>query len=228
MFFRMVLLNVTMVTRTVSFALGEYYHIYNRGVEKRSLFLDAQDHASFLQRMYILNDVDPISIRDIKKNKEDIYAQERHEPLVSIGAYCLMPNHFHILLTPRIEGGVSTYMNKLGTSYTMYFNTRYERSGRLYEGSYKAKFIDTDQYLKYLFAYIHLNPQKLAPQGTDPATFLAQYAYSSLPDHLGKSRRRQSSILSPEMFPEYFKTSAEHMDELQTWLAYGKGEYQDH
>ena len=214
-----------MANRTILFAEHEYYHVYNRGVDKRVLFYDAADHHNFLQRLYILNNTDPISIRDIKKSKDDIYAHERHEPLVSIGAYCLMPNHYHLLLTPCTDGGVSTFMRKLGTSYSMYFNSKYERTGTLFEGKFKAKHADTDEYLKYLYAYIHLNPAKLSPTGTDAATFVTQYTYSSLPDYLSNNRR-QSGILSPADFPEYFITAAEHMDELNTWLAYG--EYKAH
>ena len=88
----------------------------------------------------------------------------RKETLVDIGAYCLMPNHFHLLIRETAEGNISRFMLKLQTGYPMYFNKKYQRTGALFEGKFKAKHITNDNHLKYLFAYLHLNPVKI----TDP------------------------------------------------------------
>jgi putative transposase len=212
-----------MVTRYTMFAPGEYYHVYNRGVEKRTIFHDANDYRRFQQLLYIANNVDYVNVRDLFLQYKTLYEVPKDEVLVSIGAYCLMPNHFHILLSPLVEGGVGTFMNKLGTSYSMYFNRRYERTGRLFEGSYKAKHASDDRYLKYLYAYIHLNPVRSKyPHNTSGETLLteaAQYSYSSLLDYMMFNGDREASvIIDPSQFPEYFFKPRDHQKELLDWL----------
>ena len=215
-----------MALRPVSFIENEFYHIYNRGTDKRTLFRDDTDRHRFLKLLYISNSVARINVRNILRKNNEPYTFERGVPLVNIGAYCLMPNHFHILLTPCMEGGVSLFMKKLCTAYSMYFNKRYNRTGTLLEGRFKSKWIDSDVYLKYLYAYIHLNPRKLMshtdanePSDDELLTFLKSYHYSSFADYL-QVNRLEEVILSPEPFPDYFKTVASHVAELKEWLTY--------
>src|SRR3989344_9515860 len=103
-----------MSLRKQSFDIDEFYHLYNRGTDKRTIFLDKQDYEHFLFLMYICNTFKSIELRNIGRNFD------RGEGIVSIGAYCLMPNHFHILVREKIEGGISKYMLKLMTAYSMY------------------------------------------------------------------------------------------------------------
>ena len=214
-----------MGNRTVQLIQGEFYHVYNRGTEKRVLFRDKTDYQRFLKLLYISNSVESINVRNILRKNSEPYTFERANQLVSIGAYCLMPNHFHIMLTPCVDGGVSMFMKKLGTGYSMYFNKRYNRTGTLFEATFKSKWIDDDVYFKYLYAYIHLNPLKLWGRvdiGTEPnreetLTFLKSYEYSSLPDYL-QVARLENKIINPEPFPDYFATAADHIEELQDWL----------
>ena len=214
-----------MATRPVNMVEGEFYHVYNRGTDKRLMFRDDTDYKRFIKLLYISNSVTRINIRDILRKNNEPYSYERGVPLVSIGAYCLMPNHFHILLTPCVEGGVSAFMHRLGTGYSMYFNRRYNRTGTLLEGPFKSSWVDSDIYLKYLYAYIHLNPLKLWKRGdidveiTDEATleFLKSYPYSSLPDYLGVARP-ENAIIDPTPFPEFFVTMADQVRELKEWL----------
>src|SRR3989339_706195 len=117
-----------MALRKQSFAPGEYYHLYNRGTEKRIIFLDEQDYHHFLFLMYICNTTKSIELRNIGESFD------RGKTIVDIGAFCLMPNHFHILVREKIESKTSTYMRKLLTGYSMYFNKKYKRTGKLYEG----------------------------------------------------------------------------------------------
>jgi putative transposase len=144
-----------MPQRKQNFAIDEYYHLYNRGTEKRIIFLDKHDYDYFLFLMYICNTTKSIKIREVGENFD------REETIVDIGAYCLMPNHFHILIREKTEGGISKFMQKMLTGYSMYFNKKYKRTGKLYEGVFKSSIIDSDNYLKYIYSYIHLNPAKI-------------------------------------------------------------------
>lgn len=209
--------------RNITFAPGEFYHLYNRGTDKRPIFSDAGDCVRFQDLLYLSNSLKSVNVRDVKRTNDSVYAYDRGEPVVAIGAYCLMPNHFHILLTPLVDDGVSRFMNKLGTSYSMYFNKKYDRTGTLFEGPFKAKHADSDVYLKYLYAYIHLNPVKLwterKEEGESATEFLKHFKYSSLGEYAGLERQVKS-IINPKPFPEYFTTAAEHMEELKEWLGY--------
>ena len=147
--------------RKDAFVQEEFYHIYNRGTDKRKIFLDTADHHRFIELLYLCNTKYSVNVRDIRKVHNNIFEFDRGKPLVSIGAYCLMPNHFHLLLTTDAESGISFFINKVCTAYSMYFNKRYDRSGALFQGRFKSQHADSDEYLKYLYAYIHLNPVKL-------------------------------------------------------------------
>ncbi len=211
--------------RPVQLVEGEFYHVYNRGTDKRTLFRDDTDRQRFMKLLYISNTTEHINVRNLLRKNNEPYTFERGAPLVSIGAYCLMPNHFHLLLTPIVKDGVSLFMKKLCTGYSMYFNKRYNRTGTLLEGPFKAKWVDNDIYLKYLYAYIHLNPLKLWKRedldeeinDQDILDFLKSYSYSSLPDYLEVSRL-ENIIFDPKPFPEYFESVADQVAELKEWL----------
>jgi putative transposase len=140
-----------------------------------------------------------------------------------------MPNHVHILLSPAVENGVERFMLKLGTGYPMYFNKRYERTGTLFQGKFKSQHVHDDEYLKYLFSYIHLNPVKLIQSDWKEVgirnlektkRYLDTYMHSSLHDYFGN--REESKILDTDKFPEYFKTKQEIDQELIGWLRYNE------
>jgi len=199
--------------RKVTFEKDEFYHIYNRGVEKRVVFQNNSDYKRFLALLYLANSKKTIQFRNnfSKKNSfDEILKKDRGEPLVAIGAYCLMPNHFHLLLTPLIEGGISKFMLKLQTGYSMYFNKKNDRVGALFQGVFKSQHIDDDMYLNYIYAYIHLNPAKLKNNNwkTQPKSFLntlkefvAQYSYSSLQEYLSLDYK----IINHKPFPVEIK-----------------------
>ena len=211
-----------MATRYISFAEGEFYHVYNRGVDKRVIYNDDADYRRFQELLFVANSTESVSLRNLRRRHRLVYNHKKTEELVAIGAYCLMPNHFHILLTPLKEGGVSTFLNKLTTGYSMYFNKKHDRSGALFSGSFRAKHADSDEYLKYLFAYIHLNPQKLFSQDSDTLKSVTEFPYSSLIDYVG-CERGEGKILAPSYFPEYFKEAKDHLSELATWLQFDQG-----
>jgi putative transposase len=220
------------MARSITLAPGEYYHVYNRGVDRRDVFVDPADYSRFLTTLYLANSGIPLHRSDFHYSEGDIFENERETSLVDIGAYALMPNHFHLLLHENSEGGISKFMQKLMTSYTMYFNGRNERTGPLFAGVFKAQHADTDTYLKYLYAYIHLNPlsikypkwreNKKHPDG-EWKKFLTQYRYSSLPDYLELSKKRkQSVIINPAAFPKYFEHGDAVLNDLSEWVRYAQ------
>src|SRR3989344_1432783 len=122
-----------MSLRKINFVPGEYYHIYNRGNSKQKIFFDSEDYQRFVDLLYATNSPEKFNFSDSLKGIS-IYNKDRGERLVAIGAYCLMPNHFHILLTPLTEEGLTKFMQKLSTAYVMYFNRKYNHTGGLFEG----------------------------------------------------------------------------------------------
>lgn len=187
--------------RKVQFAEGHFYHIYNRGVDKRPIFLDDRDRTRFVHSLYLLN-----NFRDIPDRFNVLQLRPPEllvptEPYVEIAAACLMSNHYHLMLTPKREQGVSRLLHKMGTSYTKYFNRRHERSGRLFERTFQANLVDREAYATYLTQYIHLNPVELHQAKLSAPRGLAQfegYQWSTLPDYLGRTSK--FSAFKPHQF----------------------------
>lgn len=151
-----------MAKRKTSFTVGEWYHCYNRGVDKRDVFYDTRDYYRFLEQLYLTNSTTPLRHADLGLKKfTDILQIPQKDPTVSIGAFCLMPNHYHLLLKETIEGGITKFMQKLGTAYTMYFNEKNIRTGNLFVKPFRSLHVDTDRYFQYLINYIHCNPAEL-------------------------------------------------------------------
>ncbi len=196
--------------RKVKFAVGEYYHLYSRGVEKRKVFLDTKDHERFIALMYIMNQSNPFHFGNfLKFNKiEEIYNEPRANPLVTILSYTLMSNHFHILVYEHTEGGISKFMMKLLTAYSMYFNTKNERSGPLFVHPFRSQHISDESQYMWIFSYIHLNPLKIVNQNRKNTSdeSLKMYKYSSYVDYMKEGDSRpESKILDLFLVPEYVK-----------------------
>jgi putative transposase len=217
--------------RKVSFVEGEYYHVYNRGVEKRTLFLSDYDYNRFILLLHVLNTNKNLKIRDLLwgNSFNELLEIKNDDPLVAIGAYCLMPNHFHLLLSPLVDGGISKFMLKLQTAYSMYFNNKNKRSGALFQGVFKSQHLDADEYLKYIYSYIHLNPAKLKDKGwkergvkdfSSLKEYILNYKYSSI----GEYFRNDFTIVNPATFPEYkelYKSDKEYFKSMiDDWLNY--------
>ncbi|MDP2788694.1 MAG: transposase [bacterium] len=216
---------LSMANRKISFVPGEYYHIYNRGTNKGAIFSNQKDYDRFEKSLFVLNSTSGVKFSDVTPGL--IWVFDRKETLVNIGAYCLMPNHFHILIQAKTDKGASTFMQKLLTSYSMYFNIKYERTGRLFEGTFKSEHVDNDRYLKYLFAYIHLNPIKIIQRdwrevglrnSSSVKKYLDNYTHSSYIDYAMKKDRMQELILNKESFPRYFQTRKSFRDFIEDWL----------
>ncbi len=216
------------MARKFRFSVYEYYLVYNRGTDKRIIFMDEEDQQRFINLMFLCNSKRNMVFRDIPIG--EAYVFERGDTLVDIGAYCLMTNHFHLLVREKIEKGTSLFMQKLLTAYSMYFNTKYKRSGSLFEGPFRATHVNNDEYLKYLFAYIHLNPIKMIDSNWKeygisnlPATkqYLNEYSYSSYLDYI-KENREEGVVLNKEVFPEYFGSFNEFEQYIDEWMMFKK------
>ncbi len=213
------------------FAELEFYHLYNRGVDKRKIFNGDQDRDRFLMLLYICNSDETVHLSNLGSVQLDsVLKLPRGNTLVDVGIYCLMPNHFHLLVKEKVKGGVSKFMQKLTTAYTMYFNKKYERSGALFQGVFKAEHCSSDKYLKYLFAYIHLNPIKIIQadwketgieNSKKAEKFLRGYEYSSYLDYLGH-KRPENKIIKISEFPNYFETTNRFAHFIKDWLNYRK------
>lgn len=169
-----------------------YYHIYNRGHNKQAIFLSNKDYQRYLKRLE----------EYLKKHK------------VSLLCYCLMPNHIHMILRQEDTESIERFIHRLHTSYTMYFNKKYERVGAVFQGRFKAKIIETDEYLLQVSRYIHQNPLEiLRTQG--PALKLEKYSWSSYREY---TRESSSKLCNIEVILNYFHNST---------LERGKLKYQE-
>lgn len=191
--------------RRTTFAPGEAYHCYTRGIDKRITFADDTDRERFLQALYVCNDTHGFHRGSLTNTThEGILNSKKGEPLVAILAYCLMPNHYHLILHEIVEGGITRFMQKVGTLYTMYFNARNERIGSLFVKPFRSKHIDDDSYLRKVVQYVHLNPAELFEPGWKEGIVrnlpllqnkLEMYRFSSLPDYLNPNARLESNII---------------------------------
>ncbi|MDO8565453.1 MAG: transposase [bacterium] len=215
-----------MSLRRVIFVSGEHYHLYNRGNSKQKIFLDEADYDRFLKLLFLCNSKFNINFRDVIDATKDVLTFEREETLVDIGAFCLMPNHFHLLIREKDDGNISLFMKKLLTAYVMYFNKKYERTGSLFEGKFKSEHAGEDNYLKYLFSYVHLNPVKLIePKWRTEGVrdklkaqkYALNYRYSSYAC-LGGEDQKWSKIINTKSFPKYFLNTAHYKQEIFDWL----------
>ncbi len=152
--------------RKTIFAEKEFYHLYNRGVDKRNIFMDEKDVSRFFQSMSEFNALEPIgSIYEnsfVKKAVEEHMKQKKKSKqeapkLVNFVAYCLNPNHFHFLVEQVSEKGIEKLMQRIGNGYSKYFNHRNKRSGSLFQGPFQAAHIDSNEYLLHVSSYVNLN-----------------------------------------------------------------------
>ncbi len=149
--------------RKIKFINNGFYHVFNRGVDKRNIFSDKYDVFRFLKDMDEFNKVEPVeSIRNLERERK-VRAEKRSNPvtannkLVNIICYCLNPNHYHFILEQVSNEGISKFMHKLGSGYTRYFDEKYERSGVLFQGKFKAVHLESNEQLLHTSAYINLN-----------------------------------------------------------------------
>ena len=183
------------------------YHIYNRGVEKRQIFMDEEDYRMFLYflKRYLLSP-DDISWRsDLHKewSPDPRWRSDLHKE-IRLLCYCLMPNHFHLLVQQTTEKAITDFMRRLINSYTKYFNEKYKRVGSLFQGRYKAALIKKEIHFLHLPYYIHYNPSKLFDNKSDIKEKVKNYSWSSYADYLGK--RNTSWIYKKDLMEQFIES----------------------
>ena len=214
----------------------ELFHLLNRGVDKRNIFLDDSDRARFVHNLFEFNDSAPahplksekLDLRSptFRRRSRDVPRQDR---LVDIHSWCLMKNHYHLLLSEKVEGGITKFIRKLNIGYSKYFNERYERSGALFQGRTKRVLIARDAHFLYIPHYIHLNPLdyvrsahrwregKIA-SAQSALAHLNNYRWSSYLDYIGA--KNFPSILTTTLFGalyrDYKRELARYVADLET------------
>jgi REP element-mobilizing transposase RayT len=218
--------------RKEQFGVGTFVHVVNRGAHQISIVRDDNDRWRFLKLLRYLNDSNvpnnwerEISPNHIRNNFLRPADWLEAEPYVALMSYCLMDNHFHLLLRELVEGGISKYMQRLSKSVASHFNAKYEETGSLFQGPYRARVIDDDVYLQYVAIYINIkNPFELYPGGLKKAvgnfqeayTWAMRYPFASTSDFAGiRSSSLIDQKLRRELFasPEEFRFSARELME---------------
>lgn len=216
--------------KTMPFINNEIYHLYNRGVDKRKIFIDDGDRLRFIHDLFEFNDEAPalnlyyrlpdkVELRKIKIERAP------RKLLVKIIAFCLMPNHFHLLVEQNIDKGITHFMRKLGTGYTNYFNQKYERSGALFQGQFKAVVAKNQSHFIHLPYYIHFNPLDLVEPDwrnrkiknyNQAVKFLRNYRWSSYLDYIGI--KNFPSVTQREFLMKLYKDAEDYKKESFAWL----------
>lgn len=211
-------------------AAGEFYHVYNRGVEKRIVFSDDEDYLHFIHCLYEFNDRDAtlnfshfinaqvargLSVEYAVQNFREVVRSKERKLLVDIICFCLMPNHFHLMIRPLVDDGLPLFMQKLGGGFVKHFNNKYKRVGPLFQGRYKEKHISDDTYFTHCAGYIHRNPLELMPFTGErkgirfrksAESFLRAYRWSSYPDCAGE--KNFPSVTNPKFLMGMFDNNA--------------------
>ncbi len=190
-----------------TYVSGGYYHIYNRGIEKRIIFEDEMDYKTFLkylkEALSVSSDlqnqkkmIKKINLQNLQGDTLQIYTRPviNFSNNIDLVAYCLMPNHFHLLIRQKEIIDMKRFMQSVVTRYSMYFNKKYDRIGKLFQGPYKAVLITDENYLLHLSRYIHLNPSEYTDN--------LENAFSSYSEYLGK---RKTPWIKPQVILSFFK-----------------------
>jgi len=196
--------------RKEKIALGEYYHIFNRGNNKQDILFDQQDWTRFLITMLYFQS--PTSISNIGRQVSYFIKHQTFnitvpkDRIMELISFVIMPNHFHFILHEIKENGISNYMQKVQSGYAKYFNKKYNRSGHLFQGSYKLVHIKNDEQLLYLSAYIHRNPRELKKWKDEEDKF----PWSSYQDFFQKNR--WGNLIKPQIITEQFSSPEKYKE----------------
>lgn len=198
-----------MTSRKHAFVAGEFYHIYAHSMGGLVLFKNNQDYKRFLVTLFAANSKKDIQrldrysdlnlVWDIRDGKIDAGV-----PLVDIISFCLMPNHFHLLLGEKEDSNISAFMHRILVSYAKYLNLKYERRGHVFESKFHSKFIEDNEYLLRASAYIHLNPKDIKGFKRKEKN----YAWSSLQDFVDENR--WGKLLNTEPITAQFENQKAH------------------
>lgn len=196
---------------------NNFYHVFNRGVEKRNIFQSADDYHRFLETInfYRYYPTPRKLSTHLKFNFPPIPRNFKQKPLVKILCFCLMPNHFHLLVQQLEDNGISEFVRRTADSFTRYFNTKYDRIGALFQGKFKAKLVESDEYLLQLSKYIHRNPLTLPMWNKR----LSDYKFSSYVNYLDERERKD--FCETEFILKYFNNSNRNLSYQSFVESYG-------
>ncbi|MBI2023583.1 transposase [Candidatus Giovannonibacteria bacterium] len=199
--------------RKSSFVEGEFYHIYSHSIGNLDLFTSSRDYSRFLSALFAANGKREIYhldrsrglnlVSDIRDGKINI-----GESLVDIIGFCLMPNHFHLILRELSDGNISIFMHRILVSYSKYYNLKYERRGHVFERTFDAKHLHDDEYLMRALAYVNLNPEDLKQWRRKEV----KYPWSSFQDYTEENR--WGGLLKTKFMLDYFNSSKIELKEF--------------
>lgn len=198
---------------------GEYYHIYNRGVDKRDIFNDKKDLCRFIESVLEFNKVNGIvSLANLRKTQ--IESKPLSEPLVAIVVYCFNPNHFHFVLKQLVDGGIAKFMQKLQGGYTYYFNIKNSRSGSLFQGTFKSQLMNNENYFNKIIGYTNKNYQiHNIPKNKMNLVLASDYEYES---NNFKIVSKKEGLIILEIF-NGSKNFKKHCDEIVSIIREERG-----
>ncbi|MBI3956265.1 transposase [Candidatus Gottesmanbacteria bacterium] len=208
--------------RNVVLATEEMYHIFNRGVERRPIFTDKWEYRRALDTIrYYRFSEPPIRyskyiILEEKKRVQLLKALLTSQLQVDILAFCLMPNHFHLLLKQTANSGISRFVSKFCDSYSKYFNIKHDRIGPLFQGPFKSVRVESEEQLIHLSRYIHLNPTS---SFLIKESELDSYPWSSLPEYLAS---QGNTLSNPKLIGELFKSPSKYRDFVHNQVDYAQ------
>jgi len=221
-----------MTLRKTNLVSGEIYHIYNRGVDKRNIFLDDEDRFRFIHDLFEFNDSNPavnlaVYLNSTKTKEVGLpkFNKQPRKILVDILAFTLIDNHYHLIVRGKTEKGITEFMRKLGTGYTNYFNNKNDRVGSLFQGKFKSVHVYIDAHLMYLPIYIHLNALDLQfPEWREgkikdykkAIEFLNNYKWSSYMDYTGK--KNFPSLINKNFLLSRLGNEKKQKEEIIDWL----------
>lgn len=198
--------------RRISLVNNEFYHIFNRGSDKRNIFIQPRDYARLQRTFYYYQFLGPkIRFSQFTATKFKSFNPAPEKKLVEIICYCLMPNHFHFLLQQLKDNGISTFISQVANSYAKYFNTKYKRIGALLQGTFKAVRIENDDQFLHVSRYIHLNPIV-----SEVAQNLDDYSWSSFPEYMNSD-----IFCSSNEILKFFPSKEKYREFVEDQIDYG-------
>lgn len=201
-----------MPSRIIPLSTGYYYHIYNRGSDRKPIFQNQRDYSRFIKTLKYYQLAGP-KPKLSKFLNSSLFKVDQNNKIVEILAYCLMPNHFHFLLKQIKDGGITEFVSKLSNSYTKYHNIKHGRVGPLLQGEFKAVFVESEEQLLHLSRYIHLNPvASLVVKN------LNDYPWSSYKEYISES----SSICSKDDILSFFKSPTNYQQFVLDQISYAQ------
>lgn len=213
----------------------QFFHLLNRGVDKRNIFLDKRDYLRFVHNLFEFNDQQNVDSNNfyfqqtLDIGRPEFATLKRHKRtrqlLLNIHFFCLMPNHYHLLVSPLVDDGIPLFMKKLNMGYAKYFNEKYDRNGALFQGKYKKVLIERDAHFLWIPYYIHFNPldlkipkwrEKEIQNPKKAADYLQSYRWSSHLDYCGE--KNFPSVTQRTFFLELFGGEKKYAQSVNEYL----------